>query len=99
MCDIRKLRGIILSEFLIKDILADNETEYYKKRVLRTLQDVKREGMPKTILIRKTQYLNRRNRDDILFDLMDAGLIVLKEMKMGKRGFVTNIFYAQEFAP
>jgi len=83
----------------IKDILADNETEHKKKKLLRFLIEAKEQGLPKSLLIRKSQFLMKRERDDILSDLVDGGNIVFQIMRMREHGPEVSVYYAAEFAP
>ena len=82
----------------VADQLADNEQDHLTKKVLRIINDSKTEGISKKILTRKTQFLRKRDRDDILITLTDSGQIILKEMKMTSKGFTTSLYYGSKYA-
>lgn len=82
----------------VADQLADNEQEHLTKKVLRIINDSKTEGISKKVLTRKTQFLRKRDRDDILITLIDSGQIILKEMKMTSKGFTTNLYFGFKYS-
>ncbi|OSM07617.1 PriCT-2 domain-containing protein [Magnetofaba australis] len=64
---------------LIEDVeqhLADNQTEQNHKRVLTIIRAAGRQGIPRNRLTRKTQFLNERERREIVQALLEGGQIV-----------------------
>ena len=58
--------------------VADNETERNHKRVLDIIRKAGPSGLTKTELTRKTQFLDRRTRDEALMTLTEAGLVTTR---------------------
>lgn len=80
-------RGIGISNWLTRLIqrkvfehVSENDQEERTKRVLRILQT----PMTKSQLTRKTQWLKRRERDEILETLIEAGLVTYETTERGK---------------
>jgi hypothetical protein len=66
------------SQYLCDQIelrIADNETESLTKRVLRLVKEAGSDGMKKNIFTRRTQFLERRKREDILATLIESGQV------------------------
>ncbi len=57
--------------------VADNETERNHKRVLETIRSAGDDGLSKSELTRRTQFADRRQRDEILATLVEAGLVTM----------------------
>ena len=58
--------------------VADNETERSHKRVLEIIRSGGGDdGLSKSELIRRTQFVDKRQRDDILLTLIEAGLVTM----------------------
>jgi len=58
--------------------VADNETERSHKRVLEIIRSGGgNDGLSKSELIRRTQFVDKRQRDDILLTLIEAGLVTM----------------------
>jgi hypothetical protein len=57
--------------------VADNETERNHKRVLEIIRSSGDDGLGKSELIRRTQFVDKRQRDEILFTLQEAGLVTM----------------------
>ena len=55
--------------------VADNETERNNKRVLEIVRSAGSAGITKSDLSRRSQFLDKRQRDDVLAGLVEAGLI------------------------
>lgn len=55
--------------------VADNETERSHKRLLEIIRSSGDDGMSKSELIRRTQFVDKRQRDEILVTLVEAGLV------------------------
>ncbi|MBI3674066.1 MAG: DUF3987 domain-containing protein [Rhizobiales bacterium] len=58
----------------IEHRVADNETERSHKRVMEAIRSAGHPGITKNDLIRRTQFLDKRQRDEILAALIEAGL-------------------------
>ena len=56
-------------------LVADNETEARHKKLLAIIRDAGR--MSRTELARKTQFLSRREREEIIASLIEGGLVVI----------------------
>lgn len=81
----------------VGDQLADNEQEHLTKRVLRIINDEKTDGIDKSALTRKTQFLKKPDRDGILYTLIESKQIVFKEMKMTSKSFMTHLYYGSKY--
>jgi hypothetical protein len=57
--------------------VADNETERNHKRILEIIRSSGEEGLGKSELIRRTQFVDKRQRDEILSTLVEAGLVIM----------------------
>lgn len=86
--------GIAMSKYLTRKMLfdisewiAENHVENNTKRVLRVIRNAGR--LTSTQLNRRTQFLRKRERDEILEDLMEANLIQKVEEETGGRPRVT----------
>lgn len=55
--------------------IADNETERNHKRVLDLVRKSGDRGLARSELIRRTQFLDKRQRDEVIGSLLEAGLI------------------------
>lgn len=55
--------------------VADNETERNHKRVMEAIRAVGPAGLTKNDLVRRTQFLDKRQRDEVIASLVEAGLI------------------------
>ena len=55
--------------------VADNETERNHKRMLEIIRTPGDGGLSKSELIRRTQFVDKRQRDEILLTLIEAGLV------------------------
>ena len=82
----------------VQDQLADNDWEHNTKKVLRIINEFKTKGVDKSALTRKTQFLKQHERDDILKTLEQSKQIIMKEMKMTKKAFFTQLFYGAKYA-
>jgi hypothetical protein len=58
--------------------VADNETERNHKRVLEFIRKAGQAGLTKTELTKKTQFLERRTRDEAILTLTEAGLLTTR---------------------
>ncbi|MBJ3778844.1 bifunctional DNA primase/polymerase [Acuticoccus mangrovi] len=58
--------------------VADNDNERHRKRVLEIIRTAGGGGLTKSELVRKTQFLPRRDRDDVLADLAETGCIAVR---------------------
>lgn len=83
--------AIALSNYLtrrtleqVADHVSDNEQESRNKRILRMLDT----PMTRSQLTRKTQWLKQRERQEILIDLIEAGLVESIETDTGGRPLV-----------
>lgn len=79
-----------------QDHIAENEQETKTNRVLRIIKDAGADGISKTKLTRKTQFLKARERDDILATLMDS-MKIKGELPAGNltaRGRTTMVYTA-----
>ena len=57
--------------------VADNETERNHKRMLEIIRGAGDDGLSKSELIRRTQFVDKRQRDEILSTLVEAGLVTM----------------------
>jgi uncharacterized protein DUF3987 len=57
--------------------VADNETERNHKRMLEIIRGAGDDGLGKSELIRRTQFVDKRQRDEILVTLLEAGLVTM----------------------
>jgi hypothetical protein len=55
--------------------LADNDTERNHKRVLEIIRGAGTAGLTKNDLVRRTQFLDKRQRDDVIETLVESGQI------------------------
>jgi len=66
--------------------MADTSWEMEKKRILAMISDCAEEGMARSDLARRTQWIrDRRTRDNYLADLVESGLIHIGEKKTKTR--------------
>ena len=65
--------------------VSENTTESYHKRAMVILQAAGPAGMAKSDFTRRTQFMEARQRDNILRTLVDAGLIEIEPFKTGNR--------------
>lgn len=56
--------------------VAENETESVNKRVERLIREAGAEGMAMTALHNRTRFLKKRERTEVLDDLVDSGLVL-----------------------
>ncbi|MBF0184728.1 MAG: hypothetical protein HQM06_10125, partial [Magnetococcales bacterium] len=59
--------------------VADNQTEQNHKRVLCIIKGAKSKGITQRDLSRRTQFLDRRQRQEVVQSLLDGGLIVAEQ--------------------
>ncbi|MDG4574458.1 MAG: PriCT-2 domain-containing protein [Defluviicoccus sp.] len=55
--------------------LAENDTERNHKRMLEVVRSAGAEGLTKNELVRRTQFLDKRQRDDVIATLIESGQI------------------------
>jgi hypothetical protein len=77
--------------------VADNQIEANHKRVLAVVRAAGEAGLGRSDLIRRTQFLDKRQRDDILGVLAEAGLITTAMRQTATRPKM--VFCAVEAAP
>ena len=77
--------------------VADNQIEANHKRVLAVVRAAGEAGLGRSDLIRRTQFLDKRQRDDILGALAEAGLITTAMRQTATRPKM--VFCAVEAAP
>lgn len=65
--------------------VSENTTESYHKRAMVILQAAGPAGMAKSDFTRRTQFMEARQRDNILRTLVDAGMIEIEPFKTGNR--------------
>lgn len=65
--------------------VSENTTESYHKRAMVILQAAGPAGMAKSDFTRRTQFMEARQRDNVLRTLVDAGLIEIEPFKTGNR--------------
>ncbi len=83
--------------WMVSRHVADNEVEAAHKRLLRLIEDASGRGLRMTELTRKTQWLDRRKRDELLTSLTEAGQVVLRTVATGGRP--ARAAFAARFAP
>ena len=78
-----KLVGFLISTVIetVQESLSENADEKAKKRILKVIASGGPKGVTRNELTRKTQFIRRSMRDEYLEDLVDAGEIVVREMK------------------
>ena len=86
-----KLVGFLISTVIetVQESLSENADEKAKKRILKVIASGGPKGVTRNELTRKTQFIRRSMRDEYLEDLVDAGEIVVREMK----GHVGQIYF------
>lgn len=90
----RDLVGWLLgyAEGFFEDQVSDNETEATHKKVL---QIIKRgREVTGSELAKATQFLKKREREEIVQTLLDAGQISVRTQRVGTRGAATKIYEA-----
>ena len=70
----------------VKERVADNEYEARLKRLHKIIADAGSAGIDGSALTRASQWVNRRERVDILAQLADAGMIRVQEFTSGAKG-------------
>lgn len=66
--------------------VADNETERNHKRMLEIIRASGNAGLTKSEIIRKTQFLDKRPRDEILDSLVEAALVIASKHSTSTKG-------------
>jgi hypothetical protein len=61
--------------------VADNETEGQHKKVLEVIRKAGRKGISKSQLCRKTWFVNRRQREEIMKSLNESGSVLTTHEK------------------
>ncbi len=77
----------------VKERVADNEYEALVKRVLRVIADAGSAGIDGTALSRKTQFIDRRKRADIIAGLAEAGMIRAMKIAKSAEGGTERVVY------
>lgn len=79
----------------VKDRVADNDYEAKVKRVFRIIADAGAAGIDGKGLSRATQFVDRRQRADILAHLEESGMVRVMEMPRpeGSRGFAKRVYF------
>jgi len=75
----------------LNSFMADNETEKTVKRVARIINKAGENGITKSVLTRKTQWLKQRDRSDVLETLLEAKTIVSKSAKLTTKNITTYV--------
>ncbi|MFN4204798.1 MAG: PriCT-2 domain-containing protein [Agrobacterium albertimagni] len=57
--------------------VADNEIERNHKRILEIIRSAGGDGLGKSDLVRRTQFIDKRQRDEILVTLIEGGLVTM----------------------
>jgi hypothetical protein len=65
--------------------IAENKTQAFHQKVLRLIQGAGERGLTKSDLTRRTQYLDLRQREEILIVLVESGQVELAERASGTR--------------
>ena len=63
-------------ESIVEGNVADSSSEHWRKRILQVIRDGGPEGVSKTDIARKTQTINKRQRDELLHELIDEMQLV-----------------------
>lgn len=71
--------------YLAARYLAENRQESHVKRLARILEDAGPSGLDKTHLTRATQWLTRRERDEILMTLAESGQVASRQIETTRR--------------
>lgn len=72
--------------------IADNEHEKNVKAVIEIVKHTRKHGISKSEVIRKTQRLNTKERNDIIMSLLESEQIVAQQVKTKTRP-ITKYFY------
>lgn len=78
---------------LVSRHVADNETERFSKNLEEIIRSAGPDGITKSDLNQKSRKLSRRQREDIISDLLEAGL-VSNEIRRGKTNS-TMVYFAR----
>ena len=82
---------ISITQAFIKDIrdnVGDNDNDRNRKKVLKVIAKCGEYGLSKSDLTRKTQWLNKQTRTNLVDELLDAEMIAACEMHDGKQGYL-----------
>lgn len=75
----------------LDDNISDNEQESMLKKILALIKAAKKDGLTKSQLTNKTQYLKRVERNELIGTLLDMGKIV-KDDRTGEKGRPVEIY-------
>lgn len=83
-----KLVMFLVSKFYnaVESNVSDNRCEADKKKMLRIISASHDTGLKKSELVNRTQGFSKKQRDDYLYDLMEAGHVVVINDAEGKAG-------------
>jgi len=76
----------------IKHYISENTYEADLKKVMNIIRDEGRNGITRHSLTRKTQYLDRRKRSDIIANLIEGGQIMEDKMQNDGRGRELTVY-------
>jgi hypothetical protein len=65
--------------------IAENRTQAYHQKVLRLIQGAGNRGLPRNEITRRTQFLERKQREDILGALVEGGDLELEIRQTERR--------------
>ena len=72
--------------------IADNQTQANHQKVLRLIQDAGKCGLSRNEITRRTQFLERKQREDILGALVEAGQVELDiETTAGRQAAIYRV--------
>jgi len=65
----------------LDDHLSDNEIEGKSKRLLKVIKDAGANGITKSLLVSRAQWIKARERNDLLADLQESGMVVAVQIE------------------
>jgi len=78
--------------WIARDWVGANEWESIKKRVLRIIREEGRDGIARSKLTRKTQFLRARDRQEIIEDFVTSGAV--RRVVQRTKGRARTMFFA-----
>ena len=94
-CQLVRVLALEMLE-VVRDSMADSADEKHKKTIMKLIAQSGKNGMTKSEITKKTQYLRSSSRNEYIEDLINAGEIFEKPMLQSGGGFK---YYVQDFKP
>ena len=96
--------AVDLVDFLINDVkteiehaISDSNAEKDKKRILKVIGAAQYQGVSRSELTRKTQFLRRAIREEYMEDLIDSGEVVIAKQSPDASGRPGDYYYLKGF--